>query len=276
MTEAVNFRSADELIKLALALGKVQGNPHPGGKQFVLVPKPEGGAEIVYLDRPDYPSRRSGMVQTLDIESFITATKRYYDPTKAVIYAMIDPGSFVAVLNDHHADGADWRDHRVEFPLSFSKEYLTWTKQNKQPMAQEEFAFFIEDNMPDFIEPSGARMLEIAINFRVKQGVRFSSGIRLQDGTVNLEYVEQNTAGAGKTGKFTIPEKFKIEIPVWSGLEQKGYEFEAFLRWKLTDGNLAIRYELQRPHKVVEAAFSDTLQEIRNNLTGATILFGKP
>lgn len=119
-------------------------------------------------------------------------------------------------------------------------------------------------------------MLEIAINFRVKQGVHFSSAIRLNDGTVSMEYTEQNAAGATKTGKVSIPEKFKIDIPVWAGLDQKTYEFEALLRYKVSEGDLSIRYELQRPHKVVEKAFEDTLGEIRSGVEGATVIFGKP
>lgn len=241
-----------------------------------MVPKADGSMEVVYLERPESPFRLSGVVVVNDVESFVTATQRYFTKEGSVIYATLDPASFTAVLNDNRGEGPDWRDHRVSFTLNHSKEYLAWTGKNRTAMPQEEFAYFIEDNMPDFSEPSGARMLEIAINFRVKQGVHFSSAIRLNDGTVSMEYTEQNAAGATKTGKVSIPEKFKIDIPVWAGLEQKTYEFEALLRYKVSEGDLNIRYELQRPHKVVEKAFADTLDEIRLNIEGATVIFGKP
>lgn len=264
------------LINLGRLLAGVQPNPHPHGKSFVVVPKADGAAEVVYLDRPDVPSRLSGTVEAHDTESFLAATKRYYSDGLGVIYATLSPAAFTAVLNDSNVEGPNWRDHRVSFTLKHSKEYEVWMLKNRVPMSQEEFAFFIEDNMPDFYEPSGARMLEIAINFRVKQGVHFSSAIRLNDGTVSMEYTEQNAAGATKTGKVNIPEKFKIDIPVWAGLDQKTYEFEALLRYKVSEGDLNIRYELQRPHKVVEKAFEDTLREIRDNIEGAVVIFGKP
>lgn len=273
MEESKNVQA---LINLGAAATGIRQNPHPHGRSFVLVPKADGSLEVVYLERPDKPFRLSGAVVVDDTESFITAAKRYFADSFSVIYATLAPASFTAVLNDSSAEGPDWRDHRVNFSLEHSNEYRAWEENDKHPMSQEEFAYFIEDNMPDFAEPSGARMLEIAINFRVKQGVHFNSGMRLTDGTVSLEYNEVNTAGAGKAGKFNIPEKFKILIPVWSGLDQEKYEFEAFLRWKLSDGNLAIRYELQRPGKVVEKAFRDTLEEIKNNIEGATVIFGKP
>lgn len=273
MEESKNVQA---LINLGASATGIRQNPHPHGRSFVLVPKADGSLEVVYLERPDAPFRLSGVVVANDTESFIAATKRYYAEQFGVIYATLDPASFTAVLNDSSAEGAGWRDHRVSFSLEHSNEYKAWEEGDKDPMSQEEFAYFIENNMPDFSEPSGARMLEIAINFRVKQGVHFNSGMRLNDGTVSLEYNEVNVAGAGKAGKFNIPEKFKIQIPVWSGLDQEKYEFEAFLRWKLSDGNLAIRYERQRPSKIVEKAFRDTLEEIKSNIDGATVIFGKP
>lgn len=264
------------LIALGAALVETRENPHPHGRSFVTVPKADGSVEVVYLERPDNPVRLSGAVEAYDVESFIAATSRYYDSEKGVIYATLDPAAFTAVLNDNHRGVSDWRDHRVSFALKHSKEFIGWMAQHKRPMAQEEFAFFIEDHMPDFSEPSGARMLEIAINFRVKQGVHFSSAIRLNDGTVSMEFTEQNTAGATKTGKVNIPEKFKIAIPVWAGLDQLIYGFEALLRYKVDGGNLAVRYELQRPHKVVEKAFADTLDKIKTEIEDSTVIFGKP
>lgn len=273
---AVSIRSTQELITLALALGKPQENAHPYGRRFVLLPQGDGGAKLEYLERPDLPTRKTGTVETLDVESFLVATNRYYDAKCGVVYAAIDPGSFVAVLNDHHHDGPNWRDHRVSFALSFSKEFKLWDEQDKEPMTQEEFAFFIEDNMPDFTDPPGARMLEVAINFRVTQGAKFSKALRLTDGTVSLEFTEQNTVNAGSAGTLSVPEKFRISIPVWAGLDQKSYDFDAVLRWTLRSGDLAIRYELQRPHKVVEDAFAETLQTIKDGIPGATVIFGKP
>lgn len=120
-------------------------------------------------------------------------------------------------------------------------------------------------------------MLEIALNFRAKQNVAFKSGIRLQDGQVQLEYVEQNEASASSaTGNLKIPEEFSIAIPVWSGLGAKKYDFKARLRYKVGQGAVQLRYELIRPHKVVEQAFKDVLDEIKKGVKEAPVIFGKP
>ena len=151
-----------------------------------------------------------------------------------------------------------------------------WSSRNKQEFTQEQFAYFIEDQIADFREPTGAKMLETALNFRVKQGIHFKSGMRLQDGTVQFEYSEQNEGAVGTQGKLSIPELFRIDIPVWEGLGQKKYQFEARFRWKLSGGNLALRYELIRPHKVIEQAFKDVLDGITAKLKDVPVIFGKP
>jgi uncharacterized protein YfdQ (DUF2303 family) len=272
------------LIALGAGLGKPIENPHAGGKAFVLLPKANGDWEVQYLDRPDAPARKRGTLQVADTASFIGATNRYFVRERSIVYASLDPAQFVAVLNEHAGkelqqgghDGANWRDHRVSYVLRHSKEWDTWMGGQKKDMTQEAFAYFIEDNLPDFRNPAGAKMLEIATNFRVKQGVSFKSNFRPQDGQVNLEYTEQNEAGGGKSGNMTIPETFTVAIPVWKGIDAQAYEQEVRLRYRVAGGNLAIRYEVVRPHKTIEKAFTDVLTKIKVGVKDAGVIFGSP
>lgn len=274
---------AGALVTLGATFAPVHKNPHPGGRDYVLLPKPDG-VVVEYLERPEHPQRLGGTVKINDTESFIAATNRYADKNRSVLYAALHPAAFTAVLNDHSDkrlsqsghDGANWRDHRVSFVLANAKECKVWHECQKKEMTQESFAYFIEDNLPDFKSPEGGKMLEIALNFRVKQGVAFKSAIRLQDSQVQLEYTEQNEAGAGSAGKMSIPETFTIEIPVFDGLEAKKYRFEARLRYKLGGGSLALRYELIRPHKVIEQAFKDVLEQVKKGVKDVPVIFGTP
>lgn len=282
--------TAQSEIAALLALGalsaSVQANPQKDGRPFVVLPDGSGGAKVEYLERPSRPARKSGNINVDDADSFIMAANRHTAKTRSVLYASLHPASFTAVLNDHQEKpaaqsndaidaGADWRDHRVIFALTHSKEWDLWFSGQKKDMAQEDFAFFIENNMPDFKDPEGARMLEIALNFRVKNNVAFRSALKLQDGSVDLQYTEQVEGGAGRTGNTKVPETFKIEIPVWAGLDAKAYVVEARLRYRVGNGVLAIRYELVRSHKVVEKAFGDVLDQIKKGVKDAPIVFGK-
>lgn len=271
------------LIALGSAMGRVMKNPNEGGKDFVVVPDANGAWTIQYPDRPEKPARMKGIVKVNDTASFCAYTNRHLNEEGAVIYAALQPAGFIAVLNDHDVKSApDWRDHRVTYGLKHSKEWLVWnpTTDRQAPnysFSQEQFATFIENNLHDFKDPLGAKMLEIALNFRAKQAVSFKKGINLQNGTVDLEYSETNDqVGGGASGKMTLPAVFKIEIPVWEGLDAKKYVVEARLRYKLGAGAVTFSYDLQQPHKVVEKAFKDVLDEIQKNVKKVPVIFGTP
>lgn len=275
--------SAAALVELGRLIGTPQTNPHAHGRAFVILPGVDGKMEVAYLERPDVPVRKTGTVDVADTESFVLGVNRYSEKDETVLYACLHPASFTAVLNDHNGKslqtaqdaGAGWRDHKVTYSLAHSKEYQLWSEVQKGALSQEDFAFFIENNLPDFKDPEGARMLEIALNFRVKNNVAFKSALKLQDGAVDLQYTEQVEGSAGRTGNSKVPEIFKIEIPVWAGLDAKPYVFDARLRYRVNGGTLAVRIELVRPHKVVERAFKDVLDQIKKGVKDVPVVFGK-
>jgi uncharacterized protein YfdQ (DUF2303 family) len=270
------------LVALGAALGRPVINPHAGGRAYVLLPQGNGDVKVEYLERPSVPERRTGTVKADDTASFIAGVNRYFDKDRTVIYASLDPAKFEAVLNDHASkglsqsghDGSNWRDHRVLYTLALSKEWEIWEKQHGKDLSQEQLAYFIEDNLPDFKNPTGAKMLEIATNFRVKQGVTFKSNFRPQDGQVKLEYIEQNEGGAGVNGNMTIPELFTIQVPVWKGIDAAKYDQQIRLRYRVGGGSLSIKLELVRKHKTIEQAFIDVLAKIKAGVKDATVIFG--
>jgi uncharacterized protein YfdQ (DUF2303 family) len=138
----------------------------------------------------------------------------------------------------------------------------------------EEFAYFIEDNNPDFVEPESAELMDIALNFRATQSVSYKAAQRLQDGHVELQYANiVNGTASGSTGSVKIPETFRISIPVFAGVSAPPYELEARLRYRLAGGNVAIWYDLVRPHKVFERACKDLYVEVADG-TARTLLLG--
>lgn len=269
--------TAGAIIALAAGLGAPQANPHKDGSAFVVVPNDGGGMEVVYLDRPESPVRKAGVVMVNDVKSLCNYANRHLNKEASVIYASLQPAKFIAVLNDHAKAATGWGDHRCVFDLKHSKEYDAWNACQKRPMNQADFAEFIESNLPDFVMPTGAQMYELALNFRAKQEASYSSAIRTQNGDVELSYTNKTEANAGAAvGKITVPERFSIEIPVWAGLGQEKRKFDARLRYRLGNGLVHFTYELDRPHKVVEQAFEDVLATIREQVKEAPIFFGTP
>lgn len=246
---------------------------------FVVLRDAGGGERVEWLRAQlDDPKRKTGIVKLNDAKSFIA----YYGihGNGAPVYATLKPARFVAVLNEHTKEAAGWRDHRADFTVAHSLEWETWSKHNGAGAAfnsNESFALFLEDNAPDIVKPDGARMLAIALNFRVKADVNFSAAQRLQDGYVDFGYSNLvNAEAKGDNGhKLQIPEQFTIEVPVFAGIDAKRYKVEARFRYRLREGKLTLWYELVRPHKVIEQAFKDVWTEIEK-ATKAPILHGTP
>lgn len=249
----------EQIIESALAAGAAIGQPKAVDDlkgQFAVVPE---DYELKSLENFALnPDRKRGIVIVGDADSF----SRYFNAHASghsQIYARINPPRFVGVLNDHGTDSAGWQDHRVAYDCPFSVEWKEWAGSDKKTMKQAEFADFIERNLPDIVEPTGADMLEISRTLEAKKKVNFASGIRLANGQTELTY-EEEIQGTSAKGKLQIPEIFKIGIAVLEGGEP--YQVEARLRYRITDASLVMWYELVRSHKIIEDAVNAVWEHI--------------
>lgn len=283
---SVDQTAASLIANLARAASAESCKPRKGdyldAEPFVVLRNDDNEERIVFLTGNKgflpAPHRKTGTVKVNDADSFVAYFAKHGE--EGAVYAQLEPARFVAVLNDDTATSAGHRDHRLDFTVRHSREWATWTKHNGRGAAfnsNESFALFLEDNAPDIVKPDPAQMLAIALNFRVKHDVSFASAVRLGDGNTELAFsnVVSGSAQGSSGGKVKIPEQFTIRVPVFEGLNAKTYEVDARFRYRLTEGKLAIWYDLVRPHKVVEAAFKDLWQQIQR-ATGKTILNGAP
>jgi len=233
---------------------------------FVVVPE---GYEVKTLEHlKQQPTRRFGSVTLRDTASFIEFVNSEKGEASR-IYGAYQPPGFVAVLNDHNrALGPGWKDHRAVYSCP-----VAWKAMDGKPMNQEQFAQFIENNLPDIANPPAAEMLEISRSLEAKKKVNFASGLRLSNGENQLTYEEQIEGTASK-GQLKVPELFTIGIPVLEGGAR--YGVEARLRYRIADGGkLGMWYELVRPHKIIEDAVGEVWLQIQAE-TGITILNGSP
>jgi uncharacterized protein YfdQ (DUF2303 family) len=275
---------APTAVQELLAAGRrlnLQAHVHPHGRGYpYIVVKDQQGHEFVeYLaenslrQKPDFAT---GTVPVDDARSFGAYFKEFRIMGSRV-YASLNPLRFVGVINDHEtADAPNWRDHRVVFEPKHSPEWLAWSQSDGKVFAGNvEWAEWLEDNHFDIVDPPGAHMLEIALNFRVNDRVAFSNPVRLANGRTEFQFqhlVDGHAEGAA--GKIAIPEEFRIELPVWAGLDQPRCSVAARFRYRLKDGGLRIWYQLVRPHKVVERAFADLVGEVTQSC--GQVLFGRP
>lgn len=267
--------------RLAHARAAIHKSPARGGQHFVILRDETGKERIEQLPEISAPLFGEGTVQLHDAASFAEYVRRLNAGPSLGVYATLNPAKFVAVFDDHvTAEQPGWKALRAEYAIEHSVEWITWTKHNGEGAAfgsTGALAKFLEENAPDITEPNGAVMQEIALNFRINSEVSFASAERLQNGQVELLYnniVDGHSRNASGR-KIGIPERFRIEIPVWRGMTSSRYTLDARFRYRLRDQKLALWYELVRPHKVLEQAFHETWKEIEGALK-TKILFGSP
>ena len=227
------------------------------------------------------PRRKVARVTLRDADSFISYIMRHGSLTDSTIWCLADykngKVSFTGILNDHGEDEAKpaWRDHRATFAPEFSEEWARWRGKHTQPFNQNDFAAFIEDNMKDIVStessPSGSQMLEMALNFEANQDMKFKSAIRLQNGGVQMNFIQDDDAQTLQ--KMQMFSRFSIGLPVfWNG---DPYRMDAKLRYRVRDTKLTFWFELDRHDKVLEAATQTLIAQIREK-TGNPFFFGEP
>lgn len=230
------------------------------------------------------PRRAKGTAAFDDLDSFV----RYmtdFAKSGSTVWCNFNPQThaleFTGVIDEHSPDKAGWRGHRATFIPAMSAEWKTWLGQNKVNLSQVGFAEFIESNEPDFHAgeglPTSLQMKGMATEFVVRQDMGIKSSMRLQDGGVKLEYI--NNPDAGTTEAMKVFERFAIAIPVfWTPPEVdhpdkgiKAYIIDARLRYRLASQKVTFFYELIRPDRVHQKAAVELIEAMRTRLATASV-----
>ncbi|MFD7016058.1 DUF2303 family protein [Streptomyces sp. NPDC059928] len=226
-----------------------------------------GGVREVDLTGPEYtgvPARKQGTTLVRDAVSFHAYYDKHHDDDTEV-FADAERLSVIAVLDAHTADTARWSGHRLALHLRLTDAWKQWQDNDGKLMAQEPFAEFLEDHLPELIEPTAADMLEIAQSIQGSTKAEFQAGTRLATGQRQLQYVETTTAKAGTKGQLTIPETFTIGLVPFEGSD--GYKLTARLRYRIDPGGgLRIGYKLERPGDTLRTAFADVVTAIAEQI----------
>lgn len=268
-----------ELIEaIASAVSVPQHLTNQDGNEFALLPPEWEMQDLEHLRNKPRLFRTSLNVQTLS--AFTDYITKHGMECATAIFAdrnLAQP-KLVAVINYHPLDGGDGFtpsrcDHRITYAYPLSVEWKRWMEKNGKRMRQREFAEFIEDNLPDIRKPTGADMLTIAKTLEAERSSKFSSGIRLDNGDNELSYIDETKASAGK-GVLQIPEIFTLGILPF--IDGEGYELDARLRYRISEGSLELWYDLDRPHKVIEMAFNESVAKLKEQLPAYQVYDAEP
>jgi uncharacterized protein YfdQ (DUF2303 family) len=216
------------------------------------------------------PLRKRGSAELVDPESF-AAYVNAHKGAGTVITGDADEkgGEFRALLDYHSTAEPQWTEHMARMELEPTPEWARWLGVSGRELDQRAFAEFAEDNAVDLVVPEGdagkgfptqQELMSVASTLQIKTDVKFASSVKLQNGQVQLGYVETIDGGHGVDGKLTIPERFGLAIAPFRGTPK--YLVTARLRYRGTAGRAVFRVEIERPHKIVESAFNDVRAKI--------------
>jgi uncharacterized protein YfdQ (DUF2303 family) len=271
----------------AMAVPTVLKSTQPGGQDCVLAVAPDrdgGEAMAVLLVLPtipelaDRPRRIKAHPKFVDAQSFIKYFTDFSDPDSS-IFAVENNAQFIAVLDYHQGQSGErmecmprWCQHQATLQLQKSEEWILWNAHNKQVKSHEDFAQFIEDNLPDIVKPAPATMLELVRTLQAKAEISCDSVARTNAGA-KIHFNEVVKGVAGAAGELEIPSQFTVSIPVYIGSPK--VELTAWLRYRLASGKLTLWYDLYRTAAVERAAFA-SVRDIVAAATETVVLNGVP
>lgn len=206
------------------------------------------------------PHRARGEIKTASRESFcalVTAHSAHHEHPARIYYN--EAGGMKAVLNDHH-DEPGWCDHVITLIPALHESFAAWKHINGTYKAQLDMAEFIEERIQDFVDPTGAAMLELAQKFEVVRSGSFTSAIRLSTGSTALT-IEETT-----TGKMDliIPERVVLGMRVFD--DENAYQFPAWFRYRVRERALSFCFKIENIERVQKQAVTDMVLEAREAL----------
>ncbi|WP_171108643.1 DUF2303 family protein [Streptomyces sp. Z423-1] len=268
-TDSNSVLTITGLAQQALAPKQVD----PGN--IYLVATADGRVQTVDLTGPEHTGqldRKTGTTTVRDAASFLTYYAKHHDEDTEV-YSDVEALSVTAVLDAHRAAGARFGGHRLALSLRRTKAWQQWLGNDGRLLTQDEFANFLEDQLPYLQTPDSATMLEIAQSIKATTKAEFQSSSRLQSGERKFAYVEDTKASAGAKGDLAIPETFIIAVPPFEGAD--AYRMTARFKYRIDRGQLHLGYKLEQPEERAKAAFADVLAAIAEGID-TPILNGSP
>ncbi|GAA0632504.1 hypothetical protein GCM10010174_61960 [Kutzneria viridogrisea] len=219
------------------------------------------------------PTRPRGSVTLTTPGDFVSYVNRLADVDTTTVWADEDRQRLTAVLNDHSGkDMAGWRDHTVTLSLRADDDWRRWMNNTGCLYTQHEFAELIEELSHTIVSPTGADLLEIVSTFRATRSSEFASGVRLDNGDVQLAYTTETTASAGRKGTIEVPSEFRLAVTPYAGIDAR--MVTARLRYRIEHGTLRIGYTIVRPEQMAHAVFGEIVDQVREALDGITVYSG--
>ena len=272
-----DYPAAKNIAETAAELGRLACEPKINA-EGLAVPTPvviwPRDQKIESLEKYlKHPLRKRAAVTVYDLASFTDYVLHHRETGTTIFATLATEGSeFKAIIDYHLAEEelaanphrARWREHTCTYRLAHTEEWKRWMEWNGKLRSQQDVASFIEDNRLDIVDPAAADMMELVKTLIATQAADFKSFIRLDNGDREFAYSNTTAAKAGLSGQMTVPQTFRLRLPIF--IDGPAYDIICRFRYRIVEGKLALGYEVETPHKLIELALTDTRNAIRGQL----------
>lgn len=239
-----------------------------------------------------HPARKSGTAQVQTFESLVSLTQRHKTANSAVFANMEWRNPSITTVVDYHEDLsgglADNGKHRIHYPFPLSDEWKAWVEKDGQMMKQADFAWFLEDRIPDLASPTEEEKIRYERDFNLtfatpSQVVELSRGLQvfvdtkvkntvtLQSGEGQISFEETHNDASGKPLK--VPGLFMLSVaPFFMGDKVR---MPVRLRYRPVGGQLNWFFNIYRPDLFITEHVRHALFDVRER-TGLPVFEGRP
>lgn len=195
---------------------------------------------LITIDETINPALSEHVIEDFTViekQSFIEYINLFKGDS-SILTAVPEKAKMTSTLDYHgQSDGDKAKTnhcrHTVDFKMAFDPYWERWREIDGMRLSQVDFAYFVEEMLHTIASPNGADLLEMAENLKINRGVVFKSGKRLADGTMNVQYTEEDEAKSNG-GNVTVPEDITIVSAMY--MFGKKVEIKAKLRYRFEKG----------------------------------------
>lgn len=211
-----------------------------------------------------HPARKSGTAEVQTFESLVSLTLRHKTKDSAVFANMEWKSPSITTVIDYHQNTeggqADNGKHRIHYPFPLSDEWNAWVEKDGQMMKQADFAWFLEDRIPDLASPSDeekkryerdfnltfatpSQVIELSRGLQVFVDTKVKNSVTLQSGEGQISFEETHNDASGKPLK--VPGLFMLSVaPFFMGEKVR---IPVRLRYRPAGGQLNWFFNIYRP-----------------------------
>lgn len=223
------------------------------------------GMKLVPTELNGTPSLQRGVLKIESLPSLVSYVGLFNEPGSTFIFASLSQMVIVGVVDWHFTDPNEpdviipgWADHRADYPLAHSKEFLDWKAISGKPMGQQAFAEFIEEHLENIVSPSAADVLTVALTIQGKRNIDFNNVVSLANGDKSIQWAEKTDAKAA--GDIRVPSEITIRVPVFQGSEAATtFDIRCLFRYRINDGKLSFEIKLMNIERIAELAFAQVV-----------------